>query len=329
MPLFFFASGYCLNEKYFSKPHIFVWRRIKGIWWPFVKWGLIFLLFHNVMYDLNIYNSEFSTYGNSSHKYTIAETLERAKGLLIHMDGIEPMLQGYWFLNALFFGSLIAIAFLCPLRYVSKKLNQKEYIPPLVSGIICLTIAVLLNYYNKTFTDLYIGSRAFFASSFIIVGYGFATIKTKKFVWWQGLLAFSVLIVNSFYNFVSVGDVVYETRCMIPYFLTAVLGTWCVYSLPFDSINPKIQICLKYIGNNTLCILTWHYLCFKLISLLIVLIYGFPLENIAEFIVINNYTDKGWFVLYFITGVTVPLLFSYYAKSMRLFLERLLRMGNF
>lgn len=48
MPIFFIASGYCFKEKYLSSPGKYLYNKVKGIWWPYVKWGLLFLLLHNV-----------------------------------------------------------------------------------------------------------------------------------------------------------------------------------------------------------------------------------------------------------------------------------------
>lgn len=64
------------------------------------------------------------------------------------------------------------------------------------------------------------------------------------------------------------------------------------------------------IGNNTLPILTWHMLCFKIVSILIINFYGLPMARLAEFPVIEEYSKQGWFLLYFLVGVLVPLWMS-------------------
>ena len=60
-------------------------------------------------------------------------------------------------------------------------------------------------------------------------------------------------------------------------------------------------------GNNTLPVLTWHMVSFKLVSLLIICVYQIPMEHLAEFPVIEQYTKDGWFILYFLIGMGVPL----------------------
>lgn len=56
MPLFFFMSGYCFKEKYLNAPKQFVVARVKGLYFPFVKYCLFFLLIHNICYDLHFYS---------------------------------------------------------------------------------------------------------------------------------------------------------------------------------------------------------------------------------------------------------------------------------
>ena len=69
-------------------------------------------------------------------------------------------------------------------------------------------------------------------------------------------------------------------------------------------------------------ILTWHLLSFKAVSLLIILIYGLPIEQLGEFPVIVEYATKGWWILYFVVGVGLPLLMK---KFMDFFLHGMRR----
>jgi len=54
MPLFFFFAGYCFKDKYLSEFMQFLRKRIIGLYKPFVKWSIIFLLLHNVFFVLNV-----------------------------------------------------------------------------------------------------------------------------------------------------------------------------------------------------------------------------------------------------------------------------------
>lgn len=37
MPLFFFMSGYCFKEAYLNTPKEYIKKRIKGVYWPYIK----------------------------------------------------------------------------------------------------------------------------------------------------------------------------------------------------------------------------------------------------------------------------------------------------
>lgn len=109
MPLFFFVSGYCFKDKYLSDNKTFVMKRIKGLYVPFVKWSLLFLVLHNAFFYLNIYNGQFGFKGDVSHLYTLKETLFNSAKILLAMTETEQLLGGYWFLKELFVGSLLSL----------------------------------------------------------------------------------------------------------------------------------------------------------------------------------------------------------------------------
>lgn len=99
----------------------------------------------------------------------------------------------------------------------------------------------------------------------------------------------------------------YSNKRFIPYIITAVLASWSFYSL-FDKMKSSQGICAKaldFIGKNTLTVLTWHFLAFKLVSLLVIGIYGLPIERLAEFPVITEYSQQGWWIAYFIVAMVV------------------------
>ena len=123
MPLFFLFSGYCLKEKYLDDPHQFIFRKIKGIWLPYVKYSVLFLLLHNVMYSLNIYNSNYGFKGQTSSIYSHGDVLNHLSEILMRMQGQEQLLGGYWFLRALFFGSLMAFFMIFFVAMISKILK--------------------------------------------------------------------------------------------------------------------------------------------------------------------------------------------------------------
>ena len=106
MPLFFFFAGYCFKEKYLLQPKVFLHKRVDGLYKPFVKWSVVFLLLHNVFYHLNIYNGEYGFRGKVSYLYEFKDYAIRAVHILTCMSDTAQLLGGYWFLKSLFVGSI-------------------------------------------------------------------------------------------------------------------------------------------------------------------------------------------------------------------------------
>lgn len=113
MPFFFIISGYCLKESYFSQTKLFLKKRVKGLYIPYIKWSLLFLLLHNVFFHFHFYDSEYgyvalSDYSQIPQKlYEVKDFISHGMAVLTRMEGHEQLLGGYWFLKELFLGSII------------------------------------------------------------------------------------------------------------------------------------------------------------------------------------------------------------------------------
>lgn len=295
MPLFFIASGYCFKEKYLSNPRQYLYNKVKGIYWPYVKWSLLFLVLHNVCFHLNLYNDQYGWKEYVSHLYTPHEFLHLAKCIVFKMNGHEQLLGGYWFMNALFFGSLIAWPII---RYVKS---------PLFGGAILVGICTVFNKTCWHIPYVEISSQAFTAALLIVIGNAMQKYKVKFFNTRQIVLALAMTFLGSYLWKMELGQDSYSNKCFLFYIITATLATWAFYSL-FARLSDSHGFCnriLDFIGKHTLTVLTWHFLAFKLVSLAIVSIYGLPMARLAEFPVIIEYAKQGWWVAYFFIAMVV------------------------
>lgn len=95
----------------------------------------------------------------------------------------------------------------------------------------------------------------------------------------------------------------------VPYVLSALAGTFMIFYFSKKILlYRRISRALTYVGDNTLLILTWHFLFFKLVSFLLILYYTLPIARLAEFPVIEEYAYNGWWLLYLMMGIVLPLL---------------------
>lgn len=304
MPLFFFLSGYCFKERHLNNFKDFAIKRIKGIYLPFIKYSLLFLLLHNVFYHLNIYNDVYGYNGAVSQLYDFNHFVKRATKIVTEMNREEQLLGGFWFLRVLFCTSFLGYAFL---RFVR---NSKVQIITLV--LVCIGVIFLAPHQTRT---IYIQTLhlSFFALIFFIAGK--ETEKLQQFkpnnIYINSLVTLiffsGTLLISIFYPSGMTTD-----KNIIIYTIGALSGILMTKNLSNHIQHiPYINKILVYIGNNTLPILAWHLLCFKLISLLIIHINNLPIENLAHFPVIPDYSKQGWWIAYTIVGLCVPLAMTF------------------
>lgn len=296
MPLFFFFAGYCFKKKYIAQPKEFVFKRFIGLYKPFVKWSLTFLLLHNVFFYLNIYNGEYGFRGIVSNLYNCNDIVVHIFHIITRMTDNEQLLGGFWFLRSLLAGSIIGYL-------VIKKIHSKIY-----GGAILLILTVVLSLINKHVPYFELGARETFASLFFVSGHYYKELKwkihEKKYI-----LPLAIVLITIGVHFYQANLLNFEYWQVIPYLMTAIIGVLATYYLSrkISNQSDKIKSCLVYIGNNTLTILTWHMLSFKLVSLFIIYVYQLPIERLAEFPVIEQCSKEGWFVLYFFVGMLIPM----------------------
>lgn len=314
MPLFFFCSGYCFKVKYLNAPKDFIWRRVKGVYWPFVKWNLLFLSLHNVLYYLNIYNGEYGFQGRVSDLYSWMDFAKRGLNVLRMYDN-EQLLGGFWFLHTLFYASFLA--------YVALKLCKRRLMGGLllIMGGGLLLISLLLSATNLWIPFFGITCKEFMAAAIFVIGWYARSnglkpqlLKPSTCLWVIGLL-FVLVTVASVLMPMSMLSL--KTWGVVPYFFVALCGivmSFIVSSL-LDEFLPKgwMRRLLLYIGEHTLDILTWHFLSFKLVSLLVIWVENRSIKELAYFPVIPADELSGsyftpWWPLYLLAGTFVPLL---------------------
>ena len=145
---------------------------------------------------------------------------------------------------------------------------------------------------------------------FFLLGY-YISKKDFKLSSIQCLCAFTIVVIGSIY-FQSEMLFVKASR-LIPYSLCAVSGIFFLFNL-LNKISIKSLI---YIGNNSIYIMIWHFLCFKLISYIIILTYKLPIDTLSQHPVITEYASQGWWIAYAVIGSSIPLFFIKITENIR------------
>lgn len=316
MPLFFIVSGYCFKEKHLNNVYTFIGKRIKGLWWAYVKWGLLFLLLHNVFFHLNIYNSIFSFNGNISSLYTLNDFIDKGVKIFIFAHS-EQLLGGYWFLRILFYASILGY-------FTIKCLNLSQN--PKIR-IFCMIIILVIAHFDIPIIGNNV--KIFMSTFFFLIGYELQK-RHSRFNYSFNLLSankqiivvmacVTITIVGSRFWFGEISTI--NNWKIVPYSITAVIGTIMTFIISYWLSIKKtiVKDLLVFSGKHTLEILTWHFLCFKFVSLAIIYSYNLEIERLALFPTISksviNTNEYGiniqysfWWVVYSFAGIGVPLL---------------------
>lgn len=300
MPLFFFMSGYCFKEKYLNAPKQFVVARVKGLYFPFVKYCLFFLLLHNICYDLHFYSQ-----GVGGGYFSPLVLLKRACATVFFMSCEDSLLGGFWFLRALFWGALISYAMI---RIFRRKLW---------AGGLCLFLGMLvMKLFHITIPLFMISDWMMAAAMFHYAGYAFDYYEAavfflmKRSLW--GILALFLLVLQSLLVYVYPLDIFgADWSKAIPCVFMAFSGIMVTFiiSLVQSSKEYPFKEVVNYVGQHTLIILAWHFLVFKVVSMIIIYYYNYPLDYLGYFPYIP---DQGlWWIAYSFVGIFVPITLLY------------------
>lgn len=119
---FFFVAGMCFKDKYTSQPQLYIKRRIRSLYVPFVEFGLLYLALHNFLYWIHCV-------GNA---YTFREMGCELFNLTIQLTSNEALMGAMWFCPTLLFTSIVM--FFTQTK-VDKALNNKQIAGGDFSGI--------------------------------------------------------------------------------------------------------------------------------------------------------------------------------------------------
>lgn len=306
MPLFFFCSGIFYKElTNIENATIFLRKRISNLYFPFVKWSVLFLLLHNIFMLVGIYNTNYGYEGGSSY-YTISDIFQKFYYLLFTMHDYEELLGGFWFIRALFITSVLVVVFSLMLKMFSKYKFE----------LLCLLFLVLTVFIRRIAPDIELWrdiSMGTLGAFFYMSGY----LLMRYNSYWQNkygaILCCFILFLSYFYfkDGISMGC---GYNKVLPFSISAVFGTILTFYISYviESRSQIIRRVLYYIGNHTLVILALHFLSFRLFSFIIVLTYDINISHIAEHPVIKDVDipHSSWWLLYCVMGITIPIFFN-------------------
>ena len=287
MPCFFIISGMLLNDYYFNHKKNFILKRIKGLYVPFVKWSLIFLVFHNFFVKVHLYSD---TYHYNIHDF------EFKVFQIFTMTGTEQLLGGFWFLKELLYANIIGLICL----FCGKRHHPR-------STLFFACILVILAYFQSIcpYKIPTISSKTLLATSYYVFGF-FLSTHFNRIIWKSNfiyIILFALFVIPfPFRSLNSIGTDIFF------FFIFSIVR--CIFVIMISQKIVKFEYVtnlLCKIGQSTLYILIFHFISFKIISFLLIILGNHSINELKSFPTILPHSIIVW-LLYTFAGIAFPYM---------------------
>ena len=317
VPAFFVLSGYFFKLDNLDNTSDFVIRRTKTLYLPFIKWGVFFLILHNLFFEVGFLSESYgNTQGGVTHPYNWTQAAQHLWSMVFNMSGYDSFMAGaFWFFRALFLANIAFIFLFKATRQLGK---FKTSTLQVVSVIV---LAFLLALWQASM-GLHItgvaqgGYRELMG--IVLLGIGFLLRRADETpdssIWHNPIIMLAassvVLMILTFVYPISMAA---KPGSVLSVPILTVAGTaafiWLRDLSEFILQLPeKYTQWLQFTGENSLYIFVFHLLAFKVASMIKVGVYQLDWAMVGGHPVVQHELGDGFWLLYIFVGVILPIL---------------------
>lgn len=319
MAIFFIASGYCYrstNSDSLYSVFVFIRRKFKTLWFPYVLWTSIYFLCHNLFIKIHVYTDDLLIleYGGDIVEYMPFSDIIKNILKAFFFASYAQMGGAFWFLVTLM---ELSIGY-CIIDFLVKRFLDKKYYVyiQLCISIIFLYTGFWCSLKGYSFWGL---SKVLSYYSLFFCGYVWKEKKIfdkfQKKVCHIAVLALSLLVLLILNNF---GRIALDLNSYVNpvFFLVASFSGWLfLYELAFLIQKVRwLENIISCIGRNTMSVIVLHFLCFKIVNFIGAICEGKPLCLVAVFPIL--YQGSLWWIAYSLVGVGIPIGLSLWWKNL-------------
>lgn len=317
VPAFFVLSGYFFKLDNLDNTSDFVIRRTKTLYLPFIKWGVFFLILHNLFFEVGFLSESYgNAQGGVTHPYNWTQATQHLWSMVFNMSGYDPFMAGaFWFFRALFLANIAFIFLFKATRQLGKfKTSTLQVVPVIV-------LAFLLALWQASM-GLHItgvaqgGYRELMG--IVLLGIGFLLRRADETpdssIWHNPIIMLAassvVLMILTFVYPISMAA---KPGSVLSVPILTVAGTaafiWLRGLSEFILQLPeKYTQWLQFTGENSLYIFVFHLLAFKVASMIKVVVYQLDWAMVGGHPVVQHELGDGFWLLYIFVGVILPIL---------------------
>ncbi len=303
--IFFFVAGYFFNDEYLESPLLFLKKKLIRYYIPWVIFGVVFVLLHNIFlkYSLITYDSHTKV---NFLPYNLGDIVTKVLDVLSFFRWKEPLLASLWFLFGMFSGLMGFYS----ISFIAKKISTTNFeIIRAVLVLLFLIIGFIGSAYKLPFGLIY---RPMVIAALIYLGKLYAIFQHEiKISYFLGVFCFvGLAVAAAFKYYINIGGMVFGNHFL--FLLISITGCYMILVLTSYIINNHkiLTKVLTLIGEYSFSIMVLHFFVFKIPMLIQIAISGYPIKYLGYYPVIPYNTAYYW-VLYTFLGVSISLLLGY------------------
>lgn len=328
MALFFALSGYCFKDNYLDtseKLIQFIVKKIKGLYIPFVVFNLGTLFLRNFFIRIGIYTNKMEFLdapkvgaGNSYGVSNLLPFSEMKPWILnvLKFSGESQLGGATWFLRVLFGISVLWLLINYFIKTLAKFNEHERCIINFAISFLLIAVSYML---IKNGKGLPLQGETVAATYFpYTVGYYIKDYKTKNIYQNIGLATISLgVLVYCDYICNQYGwnsNVNYFDNPFM-YIISSTSGIIMIIAFAKMLAEVRYTGFVEYIGQHTLSIIFWHFLCFKIVISVQIYIYNLPKYRLASFPTL--YSGGAWWIAYTMIGVLGSVFIAWIYNKMK------------
>lgn len=320
MPVFFISAGYFFRRAQAAEPWTFVEKRLRGLYWPMVKWSVVFLVFHNLFFKIGLLNEQYGNWeGGVTHPYSWHQACQRLVNIVFSMAGYDEFLLGaFWFFRALFISSIVFLVLFRLLDGRWRWLSGERAAMAIAAAAVGFA-AFRLGNGLKVMTIVQGGIRETWGVLFFALGYLYRQYKSYITDHWAvSLAAMGVLVAGACLRWhgMTLKPALVDVATLP---LTGCAGFLLVHHAAtlIDRRDTLLRRLLVHAGQMTVYIYVFHILAFKAVSAVKIVAYGLPWGQIGCHMVIHDHPKDLFWLAYTLAGVGLPLLYMYVYRRLK------------
>ncbi len=296
MPIFLIASGHLWKDEYaqtWQSAKKYIKKKVKTLYFPYVFAGIFFTLLHNVFVYMHL--ADWT-------KMNMKEMLMACLKVFLFGDAPNGFTMAMWFIRTLFIISIFHLL----LGLLTQNLKMKMYVKLAVLVVCILMAGVVKKYSLQLLSFPWRLQNVFLAYLCYDIGIIIKKYNLMKYVCrFKIFICFGCFVVLClFRNFGSVSMAWGITPSVLLLLVSGTIGWVMLWTLS-SFLRGIIGKLLSFIGKNTMPVIIFHLLAFKLVTFIYYLFSEENLQVLSSFPTVQD-VNYLW-AFYTLIGVIAPL----------------------